>query len=162
MFGVGLALTGNSIPDLSKTQQVSAGTILKLEMPNNIQDPILQGTISRGFSLNSEEKALEDDSITISSSNSLLVDSLKQRINYLEKKKQVTMVKYPKNTSPPMAKTDTIYVPVYYMATKTGMKEGPDGSCISVYEVHEVDKVCPEINNSSAELSNESDNNMGE
>ena len=57
---------------------------------------------------------------------------------------------------------DTVPVLIYYIATRAGMKEGPDGECISVYEVHEVDKICPEINNSSGEPVIEQDCDVGE
>ena len=84
-------------------------------------------------------------------------------------KEQVTKVKVKKVPVPSnvmeinvQARTDTIQVPVYYLATQVGSKEGPTGECISVYEVHKVDEICPEITNSSVELSNESDDNIGE
>ena len=162
IFGIGLALTGNSSFGLNKTQSVSAGTIMKLEMPNGIKDPLLTSAVPHDLVTNMEEKASEGDSITISSPSSSLVDSLKQRIDYLEKKKQVTMVKWRKSKSPPEVRTDTVSVPVYYLATKTGMKEGPDGKCVSVYEVHKVDEICPENDNSSVELSIELDSKEGE
>lgn len=162
IFGIGLALTDSEFPDFGKTQSVNAGTIMKIEMPKNIKDPLLADVVPHSLVTNVEEKALEGDSVTISSSNSSLVDSLKQRISYLEKKKQVTMVKWRKSKSPPEVRTDTVSVPVYYLATKTGMKEGPDGKCVSVYEVHKVDEICPENDNSSVELSIELDGKAGE
>ena len=57
---------------------------------------------------------------------------------------------------------DTIQVPVYYLATQVGTKEGPTGECISVYEIHKVDEICPENINSSVQPINELDNNVGE
>lgn len=76
---------------------------------------------------------------------------------------QVTKVKW--RTAPvpePIVMRDTIREAHYYLATQVGNKEGPTGECISVYEVHEVDKICPEITNSSVELMNESDYNVRE
>lgn len=76
-------------------------------------------------------------------------------------KEQVTKVKWRKVSAPkPIVERDTIQVPIYYLATQVGNKEGPTGECISVYEVHKVDKICPEIINSSVELSNELDSNI--
>ena len=85
-------------------------------------------------------------------------------------KEQVTKVKVKKvpvpsnvvevNVSP--TRIDTIQVPVYYLATQVGNKEGPTGECISVYEVHKVDEICPETTNSSVELVIEPDNDVGE
>lgn len=84
-------------------------------------------------------------------------------------KEQVTKVKVKKvpvpsnvmeiNVSP--TRIDTVKVPVYYIATQVGMKEGPKDKCVSVYEVHEVDKICPETNNSSIMPTNTLDNDVG-
>ena len=60
-------------------------------------------------------------------------------------KEQVTKVKWRKAPAPAPVAPDTIQVPVYYLATQVGNKEGPTGECISVYEVHKVDEICPEI-----------------
>ena len=71
-------------------------------------------------------------------------------------KEQVTKVKWRKAPAPkPVVIRDTIREAHYYLATQSGMKEGPDGQCISIYEVHKVDEICPNNNNSSVELSNE-------
>lgn len=45
---------------------------------------------------------------------------------------------------------DTIQVPVYYLATQVGNKEGPTG-CIPIYEVRKVDEICPDKLNSSVD-----------
>ena len=63
-------------------------------------------------------------------------------------KEQVTKVKWRKAPVPAPIAPDTIQVPVYYLVTQVGNKEGPTGECISVYEVHKVDEICPEISNS--------------
>lgn len=60
------------------------------------------------------------------------------------------------------ARRDTIQVPVYYLATQVGNKEGPTGECISVYEVHKVDEICPENIISSVEHVNERDGTAGD
>ena len=71
-------------------------------------------------------------------------------------KEQVTKVKWRQAPAPaPVVERDTIQVPVYYLATQVGNKEGPTGECISVYEVHKVDEICPETTISSAEGTNE-------
>ena len=78
-------------------------------------------------------------------------------------KEQVTKVKWLKAAAPkPIVIRDTIREAHYYLATQVGNKEGPTGGCISVYEVHEVDEICPETTNSSGELMNESDRSVGE
>lgn len=47
------------------------------------------------------------------------------------------------------SRRDTIQVPVYYLATQVGNKEDPTGKCVTIYQVREVDKICPETINSS-------------
>ena len=72
--------------------------------------------------------------------------------------KQVTKVKWRQAPVPdPIVQTDTIQVPVYYLAPQVGNKEGPTEQCISVYEVHKVDEICPEPTNASMEPVNELD-----
>lgn len=71
-------------------------------------------------------------------------------------KEQVTKVKWRKAPAPAPVAPDTILVPVYYLATQVGNKEGPTGECISVYEVHKVDEICPETSISCG------DNDVGE
>lgn len=88
--------------------------------------------------------------------DSALVDSLQQRIIALEQIRQVTKVKWRRVPAPvPIVERDTIQVPVYYLATQVGNKEGPTGECISIYEVHKVDEICPEMTISSVEGTNE-------
>jgi hypothetical protein len=78
-------------------------------------------------------------------------------------REQVTKVKWKKVAAPyPVIERDTIRETHYYLATQSGMKEGPEGECIPVYEVHKVDELCPEIINSSVESSNESNSDVGE
>ena len=58
--------------------------------------------------------------------------------------KQVTKVKWKKVPVPyPVVQRDTVQVPVYYIATQVGNKEGPMDKCIQVYELQKVDEICP-------------------
>lgn len=71
-------------------------------------------------------------------------------------KEQVTKVRWRKVPAPkPIVERDTVHVPVYYLATQVGNKEGPKGECVSVYEVHKVDEICPGTTNSSVDGTNE-------
>lgn len=63
--------------------------------------------------------------------------------------KQVTKVKLRKVSGPTQVVHDTLYVPKFYLATRTGNKEGSADKCVSIYEVHQVDEICPENTNSS-------------
>lgn len=81
--------------------------------------------------------------------DSIKVDSLNKRVKELELKSSVVKTKWLKAPAPkPIVKIthDTIFkeVPVYYLATQVGNKEGPTEKCVSVYEVHKVDEICPE------------------
>ena len=97
-------------------------------------------------------KSSDTSEVTTDSVNSELVDSLKQRISDLEEKGQVTKVKWRRAPAPaPVVVRDTIRETHYYLAKQVGNKEGPNGECIPVYEVHKVGEVCPEISNSSTE-----------
>ena len=76
---------------------------------------------------------------------------------------QVTKVKWRRAAAPkPIVIRDTIREAHYYLATQVGNKEGPTDKCISVYEVHEVDKICPETTNSSVESMNESNGSVAD
>lgn len=120
--------------------QIPSGDTNTMVLPNLPQDLLLDLAKKQG--LNTTEKTTVDV-------NSEIVDSLKQRIIDLEQTRQVTKVKWRRAPAPaPIVKTDTIQVPVYYLATQVGTKEGPTGKCISVYEVHKVDEICTEIANS--------------
>lgn len=82
--------------------------------------------------------------------DSIKVDSLNRRVKELESKSSVVKTKWLKAPAPkPIVKTVRDTVPIYYLATQVGNKEGPTGECISVYEVHKVDEICSEISNSS-------------
>ena len=77
--------------------------------------------------------------------------------------KQVPKVKWKRKTVPyPVVKTDTLYVPIYYLATQVGNKEGPTGECVSVYELQKVNEICPENTNSSASHTPQCENDIGD
>lgn len=112
------------------------------------QDLLLDLAKKQGLNVTAEK--------TTAGVDSAIVDSLKQRIVDLEQKGQVTKVKWRRAPAPaPIVKRDTIQVPVYYLATQVGNKEGPTGECISVYEVHKVDEICPGTTISSVEGTSE-------
>lgn len=81
-------------------------------------------------------------------------------------KEQVTKVKWRKAAvaSPVMeinvtkSRTDTIQVPVYYLATQIGNKEGPNNESIPIYELRKVDEIRP---HSSVKPINELDSIAG-
>lgn len=98
------------------------------------QDLSLDLAKKKGLNASTDKTTVGVDSVTI--------DSLKKRIAYLEQKRQVTKVKWRKAPVPKPIVKDTIRVPIYYLATQVGNKEGPTGKCISVYEVHKVDEIC--------------------
>lgn len=84
--------------------------------------------------------------------------------------KQVAKVKRRKVSAPKStieinvtakSRIDTVQVPVYYLATQIGNKEGPDG-CIPVYEVRKVNELCPEKIQSSATHTPQCDTDTGE
>lgn len=76
---------------------------------------------------------------------------------------QVTKVKWRTAPAPePIIVRDTIREAHYYLATQVGNKESPTDECISVYEVHKVDEICPETTNSSVRPMNESDSSVAE
>lgn len=84
-------------------------------------------------------------------------------------KEQVTKVKVKKVSVPSnvmeinvTARTDTIQVPVYYLATQIESRTDSTGTCIPIYELRKVDELCPEIKNSSTKLVNEQDISVGE
>lgn len=59
-------------------------------------------------------------------------------------KEQVTKVKFRRIYVPKeVVKTDTLHVPVYYLATRTEERKDSVGQCIPVYEVRKVDEICP-------------------
>jgi len=101
------------------------------------------------------------DTATLDLSEDLLRDLAKRKgvldTVYVTKtdtiKEQVTKVKWRKAPAASSVmeinvtsshRTDTIQVPVYYLATQVGNKEGPNNECIPVYEVRKVSELCPD------------------
>lgn len=125
-------------------KEMSAATPINYQIPsgNKLEYPTLPQDLLLDLA---KKQGLNETAQTTVGVDSATVDSLKQRIVYLEQKRQVTKVKWRQAPAPdPIVHTDTIQVPVYYLATQVGTREGPTGECISVYEVHQVDEICPE------------------
>lgn len=162
--GIMLAVTASD-PSSNLSYKTMSAATLPLEWKSQLQMP-------QDLLLDLAKKSVSNTpEVTTGSVDSDYVDSLQKRIASLEKTKQVTKVKVKKVPVPSNVmeinvtashRTDTVQVPVYYLATQVGNKEGPTGECISVYEVHKVDEICPEIPNSSVEPVNELDNDVGE
>ena len=154
LSGVMLAITASeSSSDSYKTMNAATLQRPVLSFPTTFpatsvlpQDLLLDLAKQQGLSV--------IDKTTIDA-NSALIDSLNTKIAMLERKGQVTKVKWRKVPVPTPIAPDTIKVPVYYLATQVGNKEGPTGECISVYEVHKVDEICSEMTISSVEGTNE-------
>lgn len=147
LFGVGLAISGLDPPNLSHAQSAAAMTpsIYQYDTSYPTTTIIDSSSLPLDLQLDQAKKALTDADITTANVDSAIVDSLEQVITELKQKKQVTKVKWRTGPAPPpIVQKDTIRVPVYYLATQVGTKEEPTGNCISVYEVHQVDEICPE------------------
>jgi len=151
LSGVMMAITASDPSPGTGYKTMSAATVSRqvLSFPptdtNTIalpQDLLLDLAKKQGLNITAQTTVCVDSAI---------VDSLKQRIVDLEQTRQVTKVKWRRAPAPaPIVKRDTVHVPVYYLATQVGNKEGPTGECISVYEVHKVDEICSETTISSA------------
>ena len=148
MFILGLAIirSGDMSPDTGY-KSMAAATIPYVDLRN--------ADIPRDLLLDAEKNVQKTPVVEVDF-DSVKVDSLSRRTRELEE--LVTKTKRPKVPAPKViVKTkvvnnhtrDTIQVPVYYLATQVGNKEGPTDKCISIYEVHKVDEVCPENTNSS-------------
>lgn len=154
--GIMMAVTASDPSPGTGYKSISAATVLQLhpsmdagtiEFPTLPQDLLLDLAKKQGLDATKETVVVVDTAV---------VDSLKQRIVDLEQTRQVTKVKWRRAPAPsPIIERDTIQVPVYYLATQVGNKEGPTGECISVYEVHKVDEICSGTTISSAEGMNE-------
>lgn len=147
VFGVGLAISGLDPPNLSHAQLANAST-LPIVVPQNTAI-VDYSALPLDLRLGQENKANDEAEITVEVKDSVVIDSLQKRIIQLESKPQVTKIKWRTGPAPPpIVQKDTIRVPVYYLATQVGIKEEPTGECISVYEVHKVDEICPELETS--------------
>lgn len=136
--GIMMAISTSNDTGIDGYKSVSAATVSY--DPNVVKMPSVPQNLLQGLNKN------VPDTVYITKTDTI--------------KEQVTMIKWQKASAPkPVVKTklitktvevrDTIQVPVYYLATQTGKKEGPADQCVSVYEVHKVDEICPENINSS-------------
>lgn len=132
--GIMLAMSGSDTSPTKGYKTLSASTL----DVNNIPKGLL-----RDFAKNSVQ-----DTVYITKT-----DTIKEQVTKVKIKK----VPVPSNVveTNVITRTDTIQVPVYYLATQVGNKEGPTGECIQVYEVHKVDEICPDTTNSYVEDTNE-------
>ena len=85
-------------------------------------------------------------------------DTIKQQVTKVKVKKVPVPSNVMEINVTANSRTDTIQVPVYYLATQVGNKEGPNNECIPIYELRKVDEICP---HSSVELINKSDSVAG-
>lgn len=157
--GVLVASIPHSSSSTDSFKMANAGTMVAAPVvnPNSFVLPhdLLLDLAKKQGSNGKEVTALAIDSATM--------DSLKQRIAYLEQKEQVTKVKRRKVPVPkPIVLRDTIREAHYYLATQVGNKEGPTGECIAIYEVHKIDSLCPEITNSYMERVIKHDGSAGD
>lgn len=96
--------------------------------------------IPQGFSPNLKKQSPDTEELT---TQNITIDSLRNRIEYLEKKGQVTKVIRRKVRVPtPVVEKDTVRI--YYLATQVSSREGSSGECIPVFEVKKVNSLCPE------------------
>lgn len=151
IFGIGLAIFGTDSERLSNAQLANAGNVMHYNIPRYNAIPVFNSQdLPLDLRLGQVNDASDSTGIT-NSTDSTKIDSLQNRIRFLEKRKQVTKVKWREMPAPPpivkekiVKVTDTIKVPIYYLTTQVGNKEGPTGKCISVYEVTQIDEICPE------------------
>lgn len=144
--GALLALRNIDIGYTSGYKTMSAATLPQYQLPQfgNTSGVVLPLDLL----LDQAKKNVPKESVVTTEDLDLMVqDSLKNRIKYLESKKQVTKVKWLKAPAPPpIVETklihDTVFktveVPIYYLATQ---KNGP-GDCTTVYELRQVDEIC--------------------
>jgi hypothetical protein len=162
LSGVLIALVANDLSPGNGYKQATAATLPEIvvypqtmDVASLPKDLLLDLAKQQGLNISEEQ--------TTSDVDSAMIDSLQQRIQILEQRKPVTMVKWKKVPVPkPIVKRDTIREAHYYLATQVGTKEGPTGECIPIYEVHKVDEICPETNNSSMTHTPQYDNDVGD
>lgn len=165
--GISMAITVKD-PSYAKDgyKTMAAATLPNAVQLPNLDDSRLHVPLDLLLDEAKRQNVLGNASAVNVDPNSEKIDSLQNRISYLEEKEQATRDSMAKAPAPkPIVKTrvitrhthttDTIHVPVYYLATQVGNKEGPTEECISVYEVHKVDEICPENTNSSEKHVNE-------
>ena len=143
--GALLALRNIDTGYTSGYKTVSAATLPQYQTPQFGNSGVV---LPLDLLLDQAKKNVPEASVVTADDLDLMVqESLKNRIKYLESKKQVTKVKWLKAPAPPpIVETklvhDTVYktveVPIYYLATQ---KNGP-GDCTTVYELRQVDEIC--------------------
>ena len=172
IFGIGLAISTLDSATFSNAQTISAGTIQSLpDFDIPAQTAVVDySSMPLDLQLDQAKKASVDVGITTAETESAKIDSLNKVIAKLEQTKQVTKVKWRTGPAPPpivktrvveKTITDTVRVPVYYLAT-VEKKEDSTGQCIPVYEVRKVNEICPEITNSSSGYVNERASGVGD
>lgn len=148
--GIMMAITASDPSPGNGYKTVSAAQPMSLNFNVQGHSALLPHTPSLDVVENQGLNTTEKTAVDVNSANK--IDSLTQRIIELEKKGQVTKVKWCRAPVPdPVVVRDTIREAHYYLATQVGNKEGPTGECIAIYEVHEVGKICSENTNSSSE-----------
>jgi hypothetical protein len=155
--GIMMAITASDPSPSTGYKTMAAATMPDVKMP-----------VFMGINDNPGIEALSEDLVRDLAKKKGVLDTV-----FITKtdtvKEQVTKVKWRKVPVPSpimeidvTAHRDTVLVPVYYLATQVGTKEGPTGECISVYEVHKVDEICTDTINSSVQPVTELDNDVGE
>lgn len=159
VFGIGLALYGIRSPGLTHTQTIAAGTMDQYRPLITVHPSHLPQDLQLDLEKNTEDEKIDSGLSTV-------VDSLNGVITQLETKVKATTKNVVKGPAPPTIvktrvkfiehhTTDTIHVPVYYIATQVDTKEESTGQCTPIYEVRKVDEICPQTLNSSDRNVNE-------
>lgn len=151
--GIMMAITATDLSPGINNKAIHAATLSKFEVP------MFPVTMDNGNVVDLSEDLVRDlakrkgvlDTVYITKT-----DTIKERVTKVKVKKvPVPSNVMEINVQAHRVRTDTIQVPVYYIATQVGTKEGPTGDCISVYEMRKVDKICPDSINSSVKDTNE-------
>lgn len=167
IFGIGLGLYGLKDMSFSHAQTAAASEMMSKYQPLT---QINYSQLPTDLQMDLKKNAPTAEALTTNAVNSEVVDSLNNVIAKLEKKEPVTKVRWMRGPAPPpivktkvveLHTTDTVHVPVYYLATRVD-KEGSTGQCTPVYEVRKVDEICPQIMNSSDDYVNEHDSNAND
>lgn len=167
IFGIGLGLYGIKVDKLSHAQTAAAGeTMLKYKPLTDIH----YSQLPRDLQLDLAKNAPTAEALITNAVDSAIVDSLNNVITQLKQKEPVTKVRWMRGPAPPpivktkvveLHTTDTVHVPVYYLATRVD-KEGSTGQCTPIYEVRKVDEICPQVINSSDSYVNEHNSSAGD
>lgn len=147
VFGLGLALSGFKTQDIMPTMALNAAPMLQNPVATMPRLPMPFDSVSQAVD--------KTDTVKITIHDTIMAPPVTIYSNIQPKvKRRVAPVP---DVIANKAPTDTVFVsvPVYYLATQVGNKEGPKDKCISVYELQKVDEICPEITNSSTKHVNE-------